>query len=542
MTMKRISVLIPLFLLACAGTKFTNPGNPPKALTIELGANESSALFGLKLCATQLSFTSTTGAPPFEVPLSQGEISLSSAGTEIATVTLSSGSYSQVKLNVDASCTSGKSIEVVNSSGVFSTADASTFSFAGQVEASGAVSRVRLGLRPILDQLASVSSATEIKAKAELSQGEIQPVASSDPSSVSIVWEKAETSAVGGQFPRNPFYMKPVFDAVSGTSLWYATRLGSTGSFSTDMFSYKASTRTWTRLGGTGSTTDSCNDGSASTDLSGNPILPWPSDRQAVEQMTIDTSRGRFYMAGGVCSTVTQNDTWFYDLNPNPMLNRWTNVSISAVPDVQNNGGMEYSPADDVIVLHGTNTGNFPKTWVFCPVSPAGSLSASQTAAGCTSANDWHLMYSPATLDPPQSYLGSLVHLPGTGKMLLFGHKTTRGIVWAYDIAAKSWTDQNPIGQPWEPSSQDFPERLFTYVSTGSWAGKVLYHQTSHSPSLMQAADWAYDPVTRTWTQLNVSGIGPQKLTFLVFDPTLGTHGTLIAFSYDGGLWHGTLK
>ena len=47
---------------------------------------------------------------------------------------------------------------------------------------------------------------------------------------------------------------------------------------------------------------------------------------------------------------------------------------------------------------------------------------------------------------------------------------------------------------------------------------------------------------TNAWSRLPAVGTGPQKLAYLVFDPSLGAHGTIIAFSYDGGLWHGTLS
>jgi hypothetical protein len=142
----------------------------------------------------------------------------------------------------------------------------------------------------------------------------------------------------------------------------------------------------------------------------------------------------------------------------------------------------------------------------------------------------------------PADFFGSLVHLPSAGKMLLFGHSGPSGIVWAYDIQAHTWTDESPTGQPREPNTSNDPERLVTYISSGARAGKVLYHQTSHGYTTMQAADWIYDPVARAWTQLTTYGVGPLKLTFLVFDPTLGVHGTIIAFSRDGGLWHGTIQ
>ena len=363
-----------------------------------------------------------------------------------------------------------------------------------------------------------------------------------DSSTMSIVWQRVQTAATGGQFPSWTSYMKPVYDPFSATTLWYNARGTSTIIYSTDFFSYKASSRMWTRLGGTGSPIATCSDGSTSTAIDGSPIVPWPSDRHPIEQLTIDTTRRRLYIAGGVCMNNTPNDTWYYALNGDPTSNRWTKVAISNVPTVQVSGSMEYSPAEDVIVLHGANFGNFPRTWVFCPVSTGASLSPTQTAAGCAAPNEWFQTYAPNVVEPAQSYFGSLVHVPGSGKMFHFGHDGTRGEVWAYDIRTKAWVNRNPAGQPTEPNTLSAPERLVAYIPFGGLAGKVFYHQTSHSSTTGLAADWIYDPAANAWAALSTSGIGPQKLTYLAFDPSLGTNGTIVAFSYDGGLWHGTFQ
>jgi hypothetical protein len=249
------------------------------------------------------------------------------------------------------------------------------------------------------------------------------------------------------------------------------------------------------------------------------------------------------YMEGGVCQGVEPNDTWFYRLNPNPSQNTWTRVSVANVPVVQLSGSMEYSPGHDVIVLHGSNLGNWPRTYVFCPVTSGESLSASQIAAGCTAPNDWAQTYAATTaVEPPQSYFTSLVHVPAMGKMFHFGHYTPRGEVWAYDIQTKSWTNHNPSTQPSEPNERSAPERAVAYISSGTLAGKVFYQQTSHNSSTTFAASWIYDPATNVWSRLNVAGVGPQKLTYLAFDPSVGAHGTIIAYSYDGGMWHGTIQ
>jgi hypothetical protein len=54
---------------------------------------------------------------------------------------------------------------------------------------------------------------------------------------MSIVWQRVQTTATGGQFPSWTSYMKPVYDPFSGTTLWYNARGTSSVIYSTDFFS-----------------------------------------------------------------------------------------------------------------------------------------------------------------------------------------------------------------------------------------------------------------------------------------------------------------
>jgi len=355
-----------------------------------------------------------------------------------------------------------------------------------------------------------------------------------------ITWHQVEARATGGQFPAWTSYMKPLYDAASGTTLWYNARSTSSIIYSTDIFSYKASTQTWTRLGGTGSSIGTCGDGSTATDVNGSARTPWPSDRHPIQQIAIDTTRNVLHLVNGVCANVVPYDHWAYALKSTPTSNTWSRLlaGVSNVPTVEVSGSMDYSPSHDVLVFHGTNSGNYPQTWVFCPGE--GAPSATQQAVGCTARSTWVRAYAPTTTtDPVGSYFSSIIYEPVTNRVLNFAGPAN---VWSYDLAAKTWTNKRPANVPAEPDTWSAPERSVTRISSGVLSGKIYYRQTSHTTSNNSFGDYLYDPSTNAWTSLASTGTGPRQLVYVVFDPSAGTHGAIIAFSYDGGLWQGTIQ
>lgn len=371
-----------------------------------------------------------------------------------------------------------------------------------------------------------------------------------DPDNVSdgatlIAWENVTFTATDDQAPLWTAYMKPLYDVVSGQSIWYLHRDTSSIIYSTDLYFYNSATRVFTRIGGTGSLIQVCSDGSGSVDRAGNPKLPWPPDRHPVEELAIDTSRNVLHLVNGVCATAEDGptlwDQWSMVLNADPDDNAWV-LGLTGqenLPSIENVGSIEYSTADDILVFHGTHTGNFPRTWVYALGS--GDPSAAQLAAGCTARGVWFETYTVGVQEPPASYFSSIVYAPNTGKVYHMGHDG-ESVVWEYDIPAKTWTDMAPTGDVPEEATLLSQERLVSYLSSGALAGNIFYHRTAHSGTPGVAGDYLYSPVANTWTQLPSTGTGPRGLTFSVFDPTLGNHGGIVAFTNDTGLWHGVFQ
>jgi hypothetical protein len=370
-----------------------------------------------------------------------------------------------------------------------------------------------------------------------------------DPDNVSaditIAWATVSPTSEGDEAPGWTSYMKPVYDAVSGQTLWYNGRIDSSNIWSSHLFAYDASAQHWTRLGGEDVALGVCGDGSTATIIGGGGISPWPSTRHPIQQLAIDTTRGAMHMFNGVCANNVPYDHWAYTLNADPTDNTWELVleDIGNVPNIEVSGAMVYDPVTDLFIAHGTNSGNFPKTWVFAP--GVGAASAAQIAAGATTRGDWYLVYSPGTIDPPQSYFTTLVYSDVNGKVYHFGHSAGVNEVWEYDVAEQTWTDKDPtwIGGA-EDVNDDAPEYSNDYLSAGKGEGLIYYRQTSHQPDVTSDyGDYTYNPLSNEWAAISSTGTGPQRTTYLVFDPSLGTHGTLVAWDrLNTQLWHGTIQ
>ena len=360
---------------------------------------------------------------------------------------------------------------------------------------------------------------------------------------VSITWSIQTPT---GEPPQWTSYTALLYDEVSGQILTYQTRSFSSSIYATDFFAYHTAASTWTRLGGTGSPYSMCSVGSVSD------VLPWPSDRHPVSQMTIDTARDRLWLYGGVCQNYIQKDMWFYSLHPTPTQNTMTRAEVSDVyfssggrwPENDYMGALVYSVDDDVLFSYGYGIiggGNY-QSFVFCPAS-AGVLSPTQTAAGCTMADAWS--HVPTAAQPPLSAFPQLFYDRAQRKVFHFGREVDGGDaseIWAYDIPTQTWTNRNVVGLPMAPAC--CPETLMTHLTSGSGAGKFLFHQTSQASGDV-ATDFIYDPRTDVMSPLPSSGTGPTTLTYLTFDPSAGPNGTIVAFAHDvngGQLWHGVLE
>lgn len=105
-----------------------------------------------------------------EVEFRPGEVELSSSGIEIGTVTLPEGTYTQIEFILEKDgrgCSGNNSVDLVNTSGMFTTPESIEIKLAGRFIASEANQVLSLNMNDILMALDQVTSNNQIKDKLE---------------------------------------------------------------------------------------------------------------------------------------------------------------------------------------------------------------------------------------------------------------------------------------------------------------------------------------------------------------------------------------
>jgi hypothetical protein len=351
-----------------------------------------------------------------------------------------------------------------------------------------------------------------------------------------ISWKIGWTNMTHG--PNEPgfnYWLTDFFDPVSQQVLHYGIPGNSNSIYSSDVFFYSAVTQAWTHLGGNGTLSDSCPADTAS----------WPGDRHPLNQMAIDTKRNVLWLWGGVCQSNGISDTYYLQLNPNPMNDTWHKVSVAHAPSYYGGSGV-YDPDDDVLYHYGYDgIGQASNNWVYCSTigNPTpGALTAKQSVAGCANPDDWTRVSPVGGVQPPGSFFAGTIYDPITKKVILYGGLNS-GLsmgynqTWAYDVPTKTWTQK-------ALSTTAPPVYAGQLTAHPGWAyntrtNKILYHQTSNTGA---PADWQYDPAADTWALVS-SGSGPTGDSVLSYD---ATNNQLITFSYCGPgcpqVWQGTVQ
>jgi hypothetical protein len=241
----------------------------------------------------------------------------------------------------------------------------------------------------------------------------------------------------------------------------------------------------------------------------------------------------------------TRTDMYYLSLNSNPATDTWTRMPIATAPI--NNDAAEalgYDPDDDVLFFFGSDIASQTKdNWVYCPtdLNPTpGVLTSRQSAAGCTSADNW-AMITPTGL-PIGVYFTGMVYDTVTKKFIQFGGQTGGGVpqnqTWAYDVPSRTWTQkcQGSCSPPPASGATTSQPAMVYNPNTN----KILFHQSTGTGS---PADWQYDPVADTWTMLTSTGQGPSGVdSDMAFDPL---NNVLITWSYNNGypdVWLGTFS
>jgi len=345
-----------------------------------------------------------------------------------------------------------------------------------------------------------------------------------------IIWTR---QAVTAGWPGYNGWLNLYYDDVAQQTLLYGVTWNSNSIYSTDVFTYKAPTNTWTHLGGTGDRVNNC---AAST-----PIQP--GNRHPGMQMAVDTRRNWLWLFGGVCQGINRQDMFFMTLNADPRQNAWHQVTPTHYPVANNSSALVYDPDTDVLFLFGSDTSSQTHdNWVYCRTfenpSP-GTLTSAQVNAGCAAPDDWTEVQPVNGVQPPGVAYPGMVYDTVTRKVIQYGGMTGGGVsqnqTWAYDVQTRTWR-QKALGTAPPPlySGPIAPQPALAY---NSLSRKVIFHQTSNGGA---PADWEYDPVADTWTQIAFSG-GATVDMYMTYDRA---NNALIGFSRNPNtgavdLWQG---
>ena len=164
-----------LCLGACSGTKMGNPTPPaPTSLvSVALGPVQMTQVSNLALCVSSIRiYPSGESATPISARLSPQVVTPSSTSTTvIGQASLNTGSYGEVDLSIDPICASQNSVSFANSNGTYNAGVSITAAFTGTFTISGAGQTVSLQMQPIVDQLATVTSSSQVSQSIESTPG-----------------------------------------------------------------------------------------------------------------------------------------------------------------------------------------------------------------------------------------------------------------------------------------------------------------------------------------------------------------------------------
>jgi hypothetical protein len=171
---KRWFPVLLLLIWGCAGTKGANPGQPAPTVLITIEAGPiASAISQLQICPSEVKLTAAPGGTDVVAPLEMTERSLGS-GSTIASVSIPQQSYDGIELRLSQACASSRSMRITNTNGTFQSTETIVLAFNGTFTATHEQS-IRLDIVPLTNQLASVSSDTQIKTTAEAAIGTLAP-------------------------------------------------------------------------------------------------------------------------------------------------------------------------------------------------------------------------------------------------------------------------------------------------------------------------------------------------------------------------------
>jgi hypothetical protein len=181
-----VSIFLSVVVLVagCSQQEGTTTGNP--IVSISLSGHVSSAsmkvstlaVSSLTYCFKRLRFKldgETTDADPSvdedNVDLDLGEVTITGSEQDLVAVEVPPGTYKRVEFDLEDHCTSGKSLQVTNGSGSFSTDERITIKFEGTFVVSESDVELPISMQAIIDELDAVTADNQVKTRAEAASG-----------------------------------------------------------------------------------------------------------------------------------------------------------------------------------------------------------------------------------------------------------------------------------------------------------------------------------------------------------------------------------
>jgi hypothetical protein len=176
--------IISILLASCGLSQGTSTGNPLVSLKFDAFNSSlavqkvsdvgASTVSNLTMCFKRLRFktaSETTNPDPTQdsdnIDFYLGDVSISSLGTNLEDVHLPAGTYERIEFDLDDDCPSGKSVQLTNSHGTYSTTDRMTIKFEGTFVHNGSNAELGLEIQQIVSALNTVNNANDIKDTAE---------------------------------------------------------------------------------------------------------------------------------------------------------------------------------------------------------------------------------------------------------------------------------------------------------------------------------------------------------------------------------------
>ncbi len=154
-------------------------GTTTGSYVVSFSSYSRSNVSALKFCVKRIRFKTdgetTSGDPSSDednIDFDLGEVTIDSSGSNLSSVSVPQGTYKRVEIDLEDHCASGKSLQITNGNGTFSTTQRISVKFEGTFTAEkSAEGALELGIQLIINALDTVTNNSEIRDQAESVSG-----------------------------------------------------------------------------------------------------------------------------------------------------------------------------------------------------------------------------------------------------------------------------------------------------------------------------------------------------------------------------------